>query len=197
MIKKAAGGGGQGDIRAYLLKMFNEKRDPDDDDIAVLAGVLSDALEGSDDDEPAAEPEPAPSSDDELFQPAEEEDKDAQIAALQQQIRTLKLKEKDKTIYEEGYNEGYDEGYGEGYNEAAAEGYEEGYEEAAAAAEGAEPESAVVVKAEPVAEDIGATFEEFKDFLHTKAKKKAESNLGKKKQAVAPASILKRNGNKC
>jgi len=48
---------GQGDIRAYLIKLFNEKKD-DDDDIAVLADILSAALEESGDEE--VEPEPGP-----------------------------------------------------------------------------------------------------------------------------------------
>ena len=55
-MKKKAGG----DIMAYLLKLFNEKKDPDDDDIALLAGILSAALESSDDDEPEPQPEPDP-----------------------------------------------------------------------------------------------------------------------------------------
>jgi hypothetical protein len=42
--KKAAGAG---DIALYLKRLFNEDHEPDDEDIACLAGVLSTALEDS------------------------------------------------------------------------------------------------------------------------------------------------------
>ena len=49
-----------GDLRAYLIKLFNQDRDPDPDDFAVLAGLLAAAVGEDSDEEPAAEPEPEP-----------------------------------------------------------------------------------------------------------------------------------------
>ena len=49
-----------GDLRAYLIKLFNQDRDPDPDDFAVLAGLLAVAVGEDSDEEPAAEPEPEP-----------------------------------------------------------------------------------------------------------------------------------------
>ena len=70
---------------------WGKEDDEEDDVMGALLAVQDVLLEVLLEEEPAAEPEPAPSSDDELFQPAEEEDKDAQIAALKQEVRTLKL----------------------------------------------------------------------------------------------------------
>jgi hypothetical protein len=43
---------------SYLMKLFNERKDPDDDGIALLAGLLLD--DSSDEEEPEPEPEPEP-----------------------------------------------------------------------------------------------------------------------------------------
>ena len=43
--------GGAGDIAVYLMLMFNEKKDPDPDALALLAGLLSIQLEDSSDEE--------------------------------------------------------------------------------------------------------------------------------------------------
>ena len=80
-------GAGAGDIALYLKRLFNEDHEPDDDDIAVLAGLLSSEMDESDgDDDTGAEA--------------------AQIAALKA--------EGYNEGYEEAYAEAYEEGYVDG-----------------------------------------------------------------------------------
>ena len=47
------GAAGTGDIALYLKRMFNEDTEPDDDDIAVLAGLISAQQDESDEEEDA------------------------------------------------------------------------------------------------------------------------------------------------
>jgi hypothetical protein len=67
----------EGDIALYLKRMFNEKKDRDDDDIACLAGMLSMQLEDSSDEEHEAQPEPEEDSSDEEDEAQPEEGKAA------------------------------------------------------------------------------------------------------------------------
>jgi hypothetical protein len=112
---------GAGDIALYLKKLFNEEKDPDDDDIACLAGLISAAIDDSDDedDDTPVEPEPEPESGVDA----------SEIAVLKSEIE--RLKRQVKLSYDDGYDEAY------------ADAYEEGYAEAAAAADG--PVGPVVV----------------------------------------------------
>ena len=81
-----------GDLRAYLKKMFNEGP-PDPDDFALLAGLLSSALDDSEDEEPEPHaPQPQPE------QQPDPTEMSKEIAELKRQLReaNMRMDEKQK-----------------------------------------------------------------------------------------------------
>jgi hypothetical protein len=85
----------EGDIALYLKRMFNEKKDPGDDDIACLAGMLSMQLEDSSDEEHEAQPEPEEDSSDEEDEAQPEEGK-----AAGGKLLTVEAVDKDQSLLE-------------------------------------------------------------------------------------------------
>eukprot|EP01046_Picozoa_sp_COSAG06_P057870 COSAG06_NODE_11428_length_1512_cov_1.106865_1_plen_364_part_10 len=94
--KKAAGAG---DIALYLKRMFNEDTEPDDDDIACLAGFLSTALEDSEEEDDDADEGLAAAED------AAKQAQDARVKKLQsdqgQPEKPEQSEKPEKPVFEE------------------------------------------------------------------------------------------------